>query len=52
LIKFIKKRVEGLIERDYLERAKDDARMYNYLVVQSGMIKNQVQETHQKENTK
>eukprot|EP01036_Dinobryon_divergens_P026477 gene26477-35136_t len=28
---FIKKRVEGLIEREYIERAKDDARIYKYL---------------------
>mmetsp|Transcript_23480 Transcript_23480/g.26759 ORF Transcript_23480/g.26759 Transcript_23480/m.26759 type:complete len:764 (+) Transcript_23480:117-2408(+) len=28
---FIKKRIEGLIERDYLERAEDDHRMYHYV---------------------
>eukprot|EP00744_Colponema_vietnamica_P001479 GILI01002448.1.p1 GENE.GILI01002448.1~~GILI01002448.1.p1 ORF type:complete len:735 (+),score=195.81 GILI01002448.1:139-2343(+) len=27
----IKKRIESLIERDYLERSKQDRRMYNYL---------------------
>lgn len=28
---FIKKRIESLIERDYLERGKDDRRMYTYM---------------------
>jgi cullin 3 len=28
---FIKKRIESLIERDYLERAKDDQRTYRYI---------------------
>ncbi len=28
---FIKKRIESLIEREYLARDKDDARIYNYL---------------------
>jgi len=28
---FIKKRIESLIEREYLERAKDDRRLYNYM---------------------
>ncbi|KAH7691356.1 cullin 3, partial [Aphelenchoides avenae] len=28
---FIKKRIESLIEREYLERDKDDHRKYNYL---------------------
>jgi cullin 3 len=28
---FIKKRIESLIERDYLEREKDDRRTYRYL---------------------
>jgi cullin 3 len=27
----IKKRIEGLIERDYLDRDKEDNRYYNYL---------------------
>ena len=27
----IKKRIESLIEREYLERSKDDSRVYNYL---------------------
>jgi cullin 3 len=28
---FIKKRIESLIERDYLERGNDDRRMYTYM---------------------
>jgi cullin 3 len=28
---FIKKRIESLIERDYLEREKDDHRIYLYV---------------------
>jgi hypothetical protein len=28
---FIKKRIESLIEREYLARDKDDARLYHYL---------------------
>jgi len=28
---FIKKRIESLIERDFLERSKDDMRQYHYL---------------------
>lgn len=28
---FIKKRIESLIEREFLARDKDDARLYNYL---------------------
>jgi len=28
---FIKKRIESLIEREYLERANDDRRVYNYV---------------------
>jgi cullin 3 len=28
---FIKKRIEGLIEREYIERAEDDHRMYTYV---------------------
>lgn len=28
---FIKRRVESLIEREYLQRDKDDARVYQYL---------------------
>jgi len=28
---FVKKRIESLIERDYMERAEDDHRVYNYL---------------------
>jgi len=28
---FIKKRIESLIERDYLERGSDDRRMYTYM---------------------
>lgn len=28
---FIKKRIESLIERDFLSRNGDDARLYNYL---------------------
>lgn len=31
LLQFIKKRIESLIEREYLARDKDDARIYNYL---------------------
>lgn len=27
----LKKRIESLIERDYLERTPDDANVYNYL---------------------
>jgi hypothetical protein len=27
----IKKRIEGLIERDYMERDKDDRRLYRYI---------------------
>jgi cullin 3 len=27
----IKKRIEGLIDREYLERDKDDKKYYNYL---------------------
>ena len=27
----IKKRIEGLIERDYMEREKDDRRIYKYI---------------------
>lgn len=27
----IKKRIEGLIEREYLERCKDDRKFYSYL---------------------
>ena len=28
---FIKKRIESLIEREYLERSLDDHRVYNYV---------------------
>jgi hypothetical protein len=27
----IKKRIEGLIERDYMERDKEDRRLYRYI---------------------
>jgi cullin 3 len=27
----VKKRIESLIERDYLERSKSDRKVYNYL---------------------
>lgn len=30
-LQFIKKRIESLIEREYLQRHADDARLYNYL---------------------
>ena len=30
-VQFIKRRVESLIERDYLARDKEDARIYQYL---------------------
>ena len=28
---FVKKRIESLIEREYLERSNDDHRVYNYV---------------------
>jgi len=28
---FIKKRIEGLIEREYLQRSPEDRKVYNYL---------------------
>ena len=30
-VQYIKKRIESLIEREYLQRDRDDSRLYRYL---------------------